>query len=78
MTETQTKHYTMREPTAGDLRGVNLRTLESADPEIMIPILSRVLGASEAELNQLPASQYMQYVLEFIDFLTPREAHPKG
>jgi hypothetical protein len=63
----------IREPTAGELRGIKLLDLLQLDTGAAGPVLERVSDLTALELYALSARDAMAVMSELVSFFTPTE-----
>ena len=68
----------LREPTAGDLRGVKLLDLLQLDPAAAAPVVERVSDLTALELYALSARDAMAVMTELVGFFAPADQDPSG
>ena len=72
--ETEVTTITLRRPKAGELRGLNLRTLSELDYTALESLLPRITTPmlSKQDVAELDPSDLMQLGAEVVDFLLPK------
>ena len=67
---------TIRQPAAGELRGVSLLELMNLNTDAVIKVLPRITtpALTEGELKQLTPADLVQLATEIVGFLVPKAA----
>lgn len=66
-----TKNITIREPLAGELRGLKLLDVAQLDTNSLVILIPRITGLSEFQLQNMPLCDILTIGTEITGFLVP-------